>query len=103
MDSSKKSKIHQQCFYFDRSAAHFLCFHACLDYIYIFVLIGESDFSFLSLTLTFCCRLDAGEWISQTKNGVRAARALTLVELRTRSDTLRPNVSPQTTSLPAVR
>ncbi|XP_024143802.1 uncharacterized protein LOC112155953 [Oryzias melastigma] len=51
----------------------------------------------------FQLQLDAGEWISQTKNGVRAARALTLVELRTRSDTLRPNVSPQTTSLPAVR
>ncbi|RVE60756.1 hypothetical protein OJAV_G00183860 [Oryzias javanicus] len=51
----------------------------------------------------FQLQLDAGEWISQAKNGVRAARALTLVDLRTRSDTRGPNVSPQTTFLPAVR
>ncbi|XP_050931464.1 uncharacterized protein LOC108902793 [Lates calcarifer] len=51
----------------------------------------------------FEMRLEGGNWISNIVNGIIAWRALTLVELRNRSDTGQANRSPQTTILPAVR
>ncbi|XP_069028270.1 integrin beta-like protein C isoform X2 [Embiotoca jacksoni] len=42
-------------------------------------------------------------WIQGIKNGIVSWRAITLVELKNRSDTGRANSSPQTTMLPAVR
>ncbi|XP_037614026.1 uncharacterized protein LOC119481308 [Sebastes umbrosus] len=47
--------------------------------------------------------LDRGNWINNIVNGIINWRAVTLVELRNRSDTGRANRSPQTTILPAVR
>ncbi|GLD68065.1 mucin-2-like protein [Lates japonicus] len=47
--------------------------------------------------------LDGSTWIDNIKNGISDWRAVTLVELRTRSDTGQANTSPQTTILPAVR
>ncbi|XP_056156744.1 uncharacterized protein LOC130130910 [Lampris incognitus] len=51
----------------------------------------------------FQLRLSGGNWISSIQNGIVAWRALTLVDLRNRSDTGRANRSPQTTILPAIR
>lgn len=48
-------------------------------------------------------RLEGGYWINSVRNGIRSWRAVTLVELRNRSDTGQANRSPQTTILPAVR
>ncbi|XP_053199122.1 uncharacterized protein LOC128383539 [Scomber japonicus] len=45
----------------------------------------------------------SNSWISNTKNNIVNWRAVTLVELRNRSDTGQANTSPQTTILPAVR
>ncbi|XP_074480033.1 uncharacterized protein LOC141760838 isoform X2 [Sebastes fasciatus] len=47
--------------------------------------------------------LRGGNWINNVKNGINLWRAVTLVELRNRSDTGRANASPQTTILPALR
>ncbi|XP_022616827.1 putative uncharacterized protein DDB_G0277255 [Seriola dumerili] len=47
--------------------------------------------------------LGGGDWISDTKNGITSLRAMTLVDLKSRSDTGKANTSPQTTILPAVR
>ncbi|XP_050931462.1 mucin-2 isoform X3 [Lates calcarifer] len=47
--------------------------------------------------------LNSGNWIDNIKNGIVSWRAVTLVELRNRSDTGKANTSPQTTILPAVR
>ncbi|XP_031159857.1 uncharacterized protein LOC116053084 [Sander lucioperca] len=47
--------------------------------------------------------LDGGNWIDNIRNGISRWRAVTLVELRNRSDTGQANRSPQTTILPAVR
>ncbi|XP_035531094.1 uncharacterized protein LOC118338040 [Morone saxatilis] len=47
--------------------------------------------------------LDGGNWINNIVNGIISWRAVTQVELRNRSDTNKPNRSPQTTVLPAVR
>ncbi|XP_023265998.1 mucin-2-like [Seriola lalandi dorsalis] len=47
--------------------------------------------------------LGGGDWISDTKNGITSLRAVTLVDLKSRSDTGKANTSPQTTILPAVR
>ncbi|XP_041634979.1 uncharacterized protein LOC121504333 [Cheilinus undulatus] len=47
--------------------------------------------------------LDGGNWISGILNGIIRWRAVTLVELRNRSDTGQANRSPQTTILPALR
>ncbi|XP_069574059.1 uncharacterized protein [Brachyistius frenatus] len=47
--------------------------------------------------------LAGGNWINNINNGIVSWRAVTLVELRHRSDTGKPNASPQTTMLPAVR
>ncbi|XP_039997145.1 mucin-5AC-like isoform X2 [Xiphias gladius] len=46
--------------------------------------------------------LDGGRWINN-RNGITSWRAVTLVELKSRSDTGKANTSPQTTFLPAVR
>ncbi|XP_027143978.1 integrin beta-like protein A [Larimichthys crocea] len=51
----------------------------------------------------FQLRLEGGYWINSVRNGIRSWRAVTLVELRNRSDTGQANRSPQTTILPAVR
>ncbi|XP_060922054.1 uncharacterized protein LOC132995853 [Limanda limanda] len=42
-------------------------------------------------------------WLSNIRNGISSWRAMTLVDLRNRSDTSRSNASPQTTILPIVR
>ncbi|KAG7215141.1 hypothetical protein INR49_022733 [Caranx melampygus] len=47
--------------------------------------------------------MDGADWISDTKNGVTSVKAVTLVELRSRSDTGKPNTSPQTDILPTLR
>ncbi|XP_026153776.1 uncharacterized protein LOC113124853 [Mastacembelus armatus] len=47
--------------------------------------------------------LKGGNWIKNTVNGIVSAKAVTVVELRNRSDTGRANRSPQTTILPSVR
>ncbi|XP_078132205.1 uncharacterized protein LOC144534249 [Sander vitreus] len=47
--------------------------------------------------------LDGGNWVNNIRNGISRWRAVTLVELRNRSDTGQANRSPQTTILPAVR
>ncbi|XP_005952171.1 uncharacterized protein LOC102313266 [Haplochromis burtoni] len=47
--------------------------------------------------------LDSGNWINGIVNGIVSWRAVTLVELRNRSDTGKANSSPQTTIIPAVR
>ncbi|XP_071769163.2 uncharacterized protein LOC139922549 [Centroberyx gerrardi] len=57
----------------------------------------------VSTNAPFQLRLDGGDWISNIQNGVSSWRALTLVDLRIRSDTDRVNRSPQTTILPALR
>ncbi|XP_047242582.1 uncharacterized protein LOC124881114 [Girardinichthys multiradiatus] len=44
-----------------------------------------------------------GNWINNIQNGVSSWRAVTDVELRNRSDIGKPNTSPQTTILPALR
>ncbi|XP_027895182.1 uncharacterized protein LOC114158067 [Xiphophorus couchianus] len=44
-----------------------------------------------------------GNWIDYIQNNVVAWRALTSVELGIRSDTKKPNISPQSTIIPAVR
>lgn len=46
--------------------------------------------------------LAGGNWINN-KNGIGNWKAITQVDLRTRSDTAQPNKSPQTTILPALR
>ncbi|XP_044038877.1 uncharacterized protein LOC122869710 [Siniperca chuatsi] len=46
---------------------------------------------------------NGGNWIDNIVNGITSWRAVTLVELRSRSDTGQANRSPQTTILPAVR
>ncbi|KAM4537495.1 uncharacterized protein PAE49_021809 isoform 2-T2 [Odontesthes bonariensis] len=51
----------------------------------------------------FQLRLDGGNWLDNIQNGVSSWRAVTQVDLRTRSDTGKPNRSPQTTILPALR
>ncbi|XP_018558849.1 uncharacterized protein LOC108901720 [Lates calcarifer] len=56
----------------------------------------------VSTDAPFQLRLDGGDWIS-VKNGVSNWRAVTKVDLRVRSDTGRPNRSPQTTILPALQ
>ncbi|XP_035771909.1 uncharacterized protein LOC118455887 [Neolamprologus brichardi] len=50
----------------------------------------------------FQLRLAGGDWINN-KNGIGNWKAVTQVDLRTRSDTAQPNKSPQTTILPALR
>lgn len=50
----------------------------------------------------FQLRLAGGNWIDN-KNGIGNWKAITQVDLRTRSDTAQPNKSPQTTILPALR
>ncbi|XP_040887723.1 uncharacterized protein LOC121177460 [Toxotes jaculatrix] len=47
--------------------------------------------------------LEGGNWINNIRNGITLWKAVTLVELRNRSDTGKANTSPQTTILPAVR
>ncbi|RVE60755.1 hypothetical protein OJAV_G00183850 [Oryzias javanicus] len=47
--------------------------------------------------------LSGGNWISGIKNSVILWKAVTQVELRNRSDTGRPNASPQTTIMPSLR
>ncbi|KAL4007489.1 hypothetical protein ACER0C_001341 [Sarotherodon galilaeus] len=47
--------------------------------------------------------LNSGNWINGIVNGIVSWRAVTLVELRNRSDTGKANSSPQTTNIPAVR
>ncbi|XP_026208560.1 mucin-2-like isoform X2 [Anabas testudineus] len=47
--------------------------------------------------------LNGGNWIDNITNRIVSWRAVTLVELRTRSDTGKANASPQTTILPTVR
>ncbi|MEQ2231393.1 hypothetical protein ILYODFUR_039137 [Ilyodon furcidens] len=47
--------------------------------------------------------LAGGGWIDNIQNGVVSWRAVTDVELRNRSDIGKPNTSPQTTILPALR
>ncbi|CAB1417837.1 unnamed protein product [Pleuronectes platessa] len=47
--------------------------------------------------------LNSGNWINNIRNGIVRWRAVTLVDLRIRSDTSRANASPQTTILPVVR
>ncbi|XP_040887167.1 uncharacterized protein LOC121177041 [Toxotes jaculatrix] len=51
----------------------------------------------------FSVWLNSGNWIDNIVNGIVSWRALTLVELRNRSDTGQANRSPQTTILPALR
>ncbi len=53
--------------------------------------------------MNFHHRLDGNNWINNIINGISAWRAVTLVELRNRSDTGQANRSPQTTILPALR
>ncbi|KAF1380871.1 hypothetical protein PFLUV_G00168520 [Perca fluviatilis] len=53
--------------------------------------------------MNFLHSLDGFNWIDFIRNGISAWRAVTLVELRNRSDTGQANRSPQTTILPAVR
>ncbi|XP_044198431.1 uncharacterized protein LOC122974463 [Thunnus albacares] len=47
--------------------------------------------------------LAGNSWINNTKNNIEYWRAVTLVELRNRSDTGQANTSPQTTILPVAR
>ncbi|KAK2900081.1 uncharacterized protein [Channa argus] len=47
--------------------------------------------------------LNGGDWIDNITNGIVNWRAVTLVELRNRSDIGKANTSPQTTILPDVR
>ncbi|KAM4564706.1 uncharacterized protein V3H82_013782 isoform 2-T2 [Fundulus diaphanus] len=47
--------------------------------------------------------LASGNWILNIQNGIVSWRAVTDVELRNRSDNGKPNTSPQTTILPALR
>ncbi|XP_078147970.1 uncharacterized protein LOC139914085 isoform X2 [Centroberyx gerrardi] len=56
----------------------------------------------ISTNAPFQLRLNSGNWVSN-ENGIAAWRALTLVDLRNRSDTGQANRSPQTTILPALR
>ncbi|XP_035462559.2 mucin-4-like [Scophthalmus maximus] len=51
----------------------------------------------------FQLELAGGNWIRNIRNAVILWKAVTLVELRSRSDTGKANTSPQTTILPAVR
>ncbi|XP_023201488.1 uncharacterized protein LOC111610792 [Xiphophorus maculatus] len=51
----------------------------------------------------FQTKLDGGGWINSISNGVGYWRAVAAVELRNRSDIGKPNTSPQTTILPALR
>ncbi|XP_067436048.1 uncharacterized protein [Thunnus thynnus] len=51
----------------------------------------------------FQLKLAGGNWIDNTKNNIVSWRAVTLVELRKRSDTGQANTSPQTTILPVAR
>ncbi|XP_029931464.1 uncharacterized protein LOC115376135 [Myripristis murdjan] len=51
----------------------------------------------------FQMQLSGGNWISSIQNGIVNWRALTVVDLRNRSDTGQANRSPQTTVLPALR
>ncbi|KAK2862815.1 hypothetical protein Q5P01_002348 [Channa striata] len=51
----------------------------------------------------FQMRLNGGHWIDNITNGIVNSRAVTLVELRNRSDTGKANLSPQTTIIAAVR
>ncbi|PWA13893.1 hypothetical protein CCH79_00018539 [Gambusia affinis] len=44
-----------------------------------------------------------GNWIDNIQNGIVSWRALTAVEMRNRSDIGKPNTSPQTSILPALR
>lgn len=53
--------------------------------------------------VNFHSRLDGGGWINSILNGVGYWRAVAAVELRNRSDIGKPNTSPQTTILPALR
>lgn len=55
------------------------------------------------LPMDFHHRLSGGNWINNIVNGIRSWRAVTVVELRNRSDTGQANRSPQTTILPALR
>ncbi|XP_056225192.1 mucin-2-like [Seriola aureovittata] len=57
----------------------------------------------VSSSASFQLLLDGRNWINNIVNGIRSWRAVTLVELRNRSDTGRANRSPQTTILPALR
>ncbi|XP_027895008.1 uncharacterized protein LOC114157946 isoform X3 [Xiphophorus couchianus] len=47
--------------------------------------------------------LAGGDWINSIQNGIVSWRAVTAVEMRNRSDIGKPNTSPQTTILPALR
>ncbi|XP_023201483.1 uncharacterized protein LOC111610789 [Xiphophorus maculatus] len=47
--------------------------------------------------------LASGNWINSIQNGISSWRAVTAVEMRNRSDIGKPNTSPQTTILPALR
>ncbi|XP_065806967.1 uncharacterized protein [Labrus bergylta] len=51
----------------------------------------------------FYLELSGGNWINDVVNDISSWEALTLVELRNRSDTNEANRSPQTTILPALR
>ncbi|XP_015796737.2 uncharacterized protein [Nothobranchius furzeri] len=52
---------------------------------------------------TFQLVFAGGDWISDIKNSITSWRAVTSVDLRKRSDTGKPNTSPQTTILPVLR
>uniref|UniRef100_A0A096MBN5 Uncharacterized protein n=1 Tax=Poecilia formosa TaxID=48698 RepID=A0A096MBN5_POEFO len=51
----------------------------------------------------FQTKLDGGAWINNILNRIVNWRAVAAVELRNRSDIGKPNTSPQTTILPALR
>ncbi|XP_014844964.1 PREDICTED: uncharacterized protein LOC106919247 [Poecilia mexicana] len=51
----------------------------------------------------FQTKLAGGNWIDSIQNGISNWRAVTDVEVRNRSDIGKPNTSPQTTILPALR
>lgn len=51
----------------------------------------------------FELQIDSNAWISGIVNNIVSWRAVTLVDLRNRSDTGRANISPQTTMIPAIR
>ncbi|XP_047453784.1 uncharacterized protein LOC125015763 isoform X2 [Mugil cephalus] len=57
----------------------------------------------LSSNAPFQLGLNGGNWINNIKNGIQSWRAVTVVELRNRSDTRQANRSPQTTILPLLR
>ncbi|XP_056225875.1 uncharacterized protein LOC130164903 [Seriola aureovittata] len=57
----------------------------------------------VSSNAPFQLELNSGNWINNIRNGIVRWKAVTLVELRNRSDTGKANTSPQTTIVPVVR